>query len=110
MLPWMFALMIISLLSYLADMGFLSFLREPVPYIRGSTISVIMMICWIGMMARVAKLARRGRREKLKERVDHLEGELKKIGEVSRGREAESIFRSWRTWRSKPPKKDEPRS
>ena len=101
MVRWILTVVVVCLFSYLADVGVFPILREPAPFFGGSTISVVLMVCCIGMLARVARLSRRREKESLKRRVDHLEENLQKLGEYARDREVESIFRSWQLWRSK---------
>ena len=81
MLYWILTLVAVSLLSYLADVGVVPILRAPVPFLGGSTISVILMVVCMGMLLRIARLMRRGERETREERVEHLQNELGRLAE-----------------------------
>ena len=76
MIGWIIVVAIAALLSYLADVGVLEILREPVPFFGGSTMSVILMLTCIMMLLRAAKMSRKGEKEILRERVEELEREL----------------------------------
>lgn len=90
MIWWILAVTAIALCSYLADVGVLTILRERVPFVGGSTISVVLMVCCMGMLLRIARLSRRGQRESMKDRVSHLEGELKGLANLTRKRASRS--------------------
>jgi hypothetical protein len=101
---WIFLVSMLALLSYLADVGVPAFvlLRQPVPFLRASTISVALIICCVFMLLRVARLARRGEKERMKARMDHLETELKEIGKDSLKRESERLVKSWQSSKRQP--------
>ena len=107
MVWWILAVVAIALCSFLADVGVLTVLREPVPFLGGSTISVVLLVCCMGMLLRVARLSRRGQRESMKERMDHLADELHKMGELARKREREgtSPLRTLKALMTQPKKK-----
>ncbi len=109
MVLWVFLVSTLTLLSYLADVGVPGFvlLRVPVPFLRASTISVALIICCIFMLLRIARLARRGEREKMRQRVDHLETELKEIGHHTMKRETDRLVKSWQSSTRKPYKNTE---
>lgn len=87
MIWWILSVVAVSLLSYLADVGVLAILREPVPFLGGSTISVALMGCCIGMLLRIGRLSRRKEKESMKHRVNHLEDQLRRLGDLARNRE-----------------------
>ncbi len=88
MIWWILSVVVVSLLSYLADVGVLVILREPVPFLGGSTISVVLMGCCIGMLLRIGRLSRRKEKESMKNRVDHLEDQLRRLGDLARDRKS----------------------
>lgn len=69
MILWVFVVVVISLLCYLADVGVIPFLREPVPFYGGSVVSVLLLLSCTMMLLRIAKMARRGEREGLVEKL-----------------------------------------
>ncbi len=77
MIGWIVVVTIAALLSYLADVGILEILGEPVPFFGGSTISVILMITCIMMLLRATKMSRKGEKETLREQVEDLKRQLK---------------------------------
>ena len=83
MIGWIILVSVVALLSYLADVGVLTILGEPVPFFGGSAISVILMISCIMMLLRAAKMSKKGEKEMLREQVDELEQELKSLRETS---------------------------
>jgi hypothetical protein len=109
MVFWVFLVSTLALLSYLADVGVPGFilLREPVPFLKASTVSVALIACCIFMLLRIARLARRGEREQMKQRVDHLETELKEIGQHTMKRETDRLVQSWQELQRKPHKNTE---
>lgn len=79
---WIIFLTILLCLSYLADVGILSFLRDlRVPFLYASLTSVLLLLCLIGIYARILKMTREGRNEFLEKRVEELDAKLKSIKE-----------------------------
>ena len=76
MLSWVFVVVLVSLLSYLADVGVLPQLRRTVPFLGGSVISVALMATCILMLLRITKMSKHGEKEMLREWVSELEREL----------------------------------
>jgi len=109
MVFWVFLVSILALLSYLADVGVAGFilLRIPVPFLKASTISVALILCCIFMLYRIARLARRGEKEQMKQRVDHLETELKEIGQHKMKSQSNRLVQSWQELQRKPHKNTE---
>ncbi len=83
MIGWIILVSVVAILSYLADVGVLMILGEPVPFFGGSTISVILMISCIMMLLRAARMSRKGEKEMLREQVEELEEELKSLRQTS---------------------------
>jgi len=78
MIIWAFVIVVMAILSYLADVGAISFLRDlRVPFLGASTMSVVLLLCGLGMMGRIHHMIKRGGKEKLRERVKELEEKLK---------------------------------
>ena len=79
---WVVLLTVLLCLSYLADVGILTFLRDlRVPVLYASLTSVLLLLCLVGIYARIFKMTREGRKEFLEKRVEKLDAELKSIKE-----------------------------
>ena len=77
---WVVLLTILLCLSYLADVGILSFLQDlRVPILYASLTSVLLLLCLIGIYARILKMTKEARKEYLEKRVEELESELKSL-------------------------------
>lgn len=85
---WIALLTILLCLSYLTDVGILSFLRDlRVPVVYASLTSVLLLLCLIGIYVRIFKMVREGRIEYLEKRIQDLEAKLKlvKMKEMKEG-------------------------
>ena len=71
-----FALAILSILSYLSDVGVLSFLNIRVPVINASLLSLFILLSALGLLSRILYMKRKGKREKMKKRIEELEVKL----------------------------------
>jgi Na+/phosphate symporter len=77
MIWWVFLLVVVTSLSYLSDVGALTFLQEwRIPFLNASLTSVLILLCLIGLLARMMKMSKKGEKEALKEKVSQLEKEL----------------------------------
>jgi hypothetical protein len=77
MVWWVFLMVIITCLSYLADLGFLAFMQEwRVPLLNASLLSVLLLLCLIGLLSRMMQMSKKGEKEALREKIRHLEREL----------------------------------
>ena len=77
MIWWVMALVILTILSYLADVGVLTFLQElRIPWLNASILSILILLCTAGILARMLVMAKKGEREALRERIRELEGKL----------------------------------
>lgn len=83
MIGWIVVVAITALLSYLADVGVLKLLGEPVPFFGGSTISVILMVVCVMMLLRAMRMSKKGEKELLRERIEKLEQELENVRQTS---------------------------
>ncbi len=78
MIIWAFIIVVMAILSYLVDVGAVSFLRDlRVPFLGASTMSVVLLLCGLGMMGRIHHMVSKGAVEKLRERIKELEEKLK---------------------------------
>ena len=77
MIWWILALAVVTVLSYLTDVGFLPFLRDMrVPFLNASMVSVLILLCMLGILGRMLYMSRKGQKENLRRRVEELEKEL----------------------------------
>jgi len=79
---WILILAIVTILSYLSDVGILPFLENlRVPFLNASIVSILILLCMIGVLGRMLQKAKKGEKENLKERILELEKELNTIKE-----------------------------
>jgi hypothetical protein len=84
MILWAFIVVVLAILSYLGDAGILPILYElRYPPLAASQYSVslmstLLLLCGLGMMARIGYRIGEKEKEKLRERVQELEGKLGK--------------------------------
>jgi Ca2+/Na+ antiporter len=77
MISWVFLLVVVTVLSYLSDVGVLTFLQDfRVPFLNASLLSILVLLCLIGLLARMMKMSKKGEKEALREKVKQLEKEL----------------------------------
>ena len=77
MIWWVMALVVLTILSYLADVGVLTFLQElKIPGLSASILSILILLCTVGILARMLVMAKKGEREALRQRISELEGKL----------------------------------
>jgi hypothetical protein len=76
MVWWVLALAILSILSYLSDVGVFSLQNIKVPGLNASLISVLILLAAAGLLSRTLWMKRKGRREELEKKVHELEGKL----------------------------------
>ncbi|UCE40815.1 MAG: hypothetical protein JSV17_15425 [Candidatus Aminicenantes bacterium] len=77
MVWWIFLMVIVTCLSYLADYGLLAFMKEwRVPLLNASLLSVLLLLCLIGLLSRMMLMTKKGEKEALREKVKQLEKEL----------------------------------
>jgi hypothetical protein len=80
MILWIVLLVIITWLSYFSDIGLLGFMKEwTVPVLDASVLSVLLLLCLIGLLARMLKMQKRGEKEALRAKVKELEKELSEL-------------------------------
>jgi len=80
MIWWVFLLVVVTILSYLSDVGILTFLQDfRVPFLNASLMSILILLCLIGLLARMMKMSKKGEKEALREKVKKLEKELSEL-------------------------------
>jgi hypothetical protein len=77
MIWWVFLLVVVTVLSYLSDVGVLTFLQDwRVPLLNASLTSILILLCLIGLLGRMMRMTKKGEKEALREKVSQLEKEL----------------------------------
>lgn len=76
MIWWIMLLVILSILSYLSDVGVLSFLNVRVPVLNASLLSLLILLAAAGLLSRMLWMKKKGRRENLETKIQELEGRL----------------------------------
>lgn len=74
MIWWILALTVVTILSYLADTGTWTFFQDiKVPVLNASLLSVLLLLCTLGILVRMLSMRRRGEKEKLRSKLAQLE-------------------------------------
>jgi len=77
MVWWVFLLVVVTVLSYLADVGVLVFMQDwRIPFLNASILSIMILLCMIGLLSRMMQMSKKGEKEALREKVKELEMEL----------------------------------
>lgn len=77
MIWWVLFMVVITCLSYLADLGFLAFMQEwKVPVLNASLLSVLLLLCLVGLLSRLMLMSTKGEKEALRGKVKQLEKEI----------------------------------
>ena len=78
MIGWFFALVFVTILSYLSDVGILPFMQNlKVPFFNASILSILILLCMLGVLVRLLYMAKKGEKEILRKRINELEKQLK---------------------------------
>ncbi len=78
MIWWIFALVFVTILSYLSDVGILPFMQNlKVPFFNASILSILILLCMLGVLVRLLSMAKKGEKEILRKRINELEKKLK---------------------------------
>jgi len=74
MIWWILALAVLTILSYLADAGVWTLLKDiSVPMLNASLLSLLLLLCTLGILIRMLYMRSRGEKEKLRLLVKELE-------------------------------------
>jgi hypothetical protein len=76
MIWWVLGLAVLSVLSYLSDVGVISLQGLRVPFLNASPLSVLILLAAAGILVRMLWLKRRGRREFMEKKIRDLEDKL----------------------------------
>jgi hypothetical protein len=80
MIWWVLGLAVLSILSYLSDVGVIGLQSLRVPFLNASPLSVLVLLAAAGLLARMLRLKRRGRREFMEKKIRELEDKLAALG------------------------------
>jgi hypothetical protein len=80
MVWWVLFLAVLSILSYLTDVGVLTWLDMKVPFLNASLLSVLILLAAAGILVRILWMKKKGRREALARRIQELEKKLGALG------------------------------
>lgn len=82
MIWWIFILAVLTILSYLTDVGLISFLQNlKVPFLNASIMSILVLLCMAGVLGRMLWMVKRGEKETLAQRIHELEKEMRTLKE-----------------------------
>jgi hypothetical protein len=74
MIWWVLVLAVLTILSYLADAGVWTLLQDiRVPLLNASLLSLLLLLCTLGILIRMLIMRRRGEKERLRSMVHQLE-------------------------------------
>lgn len=74
MIWWILALAVLTILSYLADAGVWTPLKDiQVPVLNASLLSFLLLLCTLGILIRMLYKRSKGEKEKLRSRIKQLE-------------------------------------
>ncbi len=71
---WILFLTVLTILSYLSDVGVLKFLQDiRIPFLHASLLSVLLLLCTLGILVRMLWMRKKGEKEALLSRLAQLE-------------------------------------
>jgi len=82
MIWWIFSLSVVTILSYLSDVGILAFMQDlRVPFFNASICSILILLCMLGVLFRSLHMVKIGEKEFLRKKIDETEKQLKVLQE-----------------------------
>ena len=82
MILWVVILAVLTILSYLSDIGVLTFLKDlRIPFLNASIMSILLLICAAAMLIRVLLKIKQKEKEMLGTKITALERELQAFKE-----------------------------
>lgn len=77
MILWVVILAVLTILSYLSDIGVLTFLKDlRIPFLNASIMSILLLVCAAAMLIRVLLKIKQKEKEMLGTKITALEREL----------------------------------
>jgi uncharacterized membrane protein len=81
MVWWVFGLVFVTILSYLSDVGAITFMQDwKIPFLNASVLSILILLCLIGLLVRMMRMSKKGEKERLKEKIKELEKKIAELG------------------------------
>lgn len=82
MIWWVLVLAALTILSYLTDVGVITFLQSlRIPALNASLLSVLILLCTAGILGRMQWMTKKGQKENLTLRISELEERIKTLQE-----------------------------
>ena len=82
MIVWVVVLTVLAILSYLSDVGVLTFLQNiRIPFLNASIMSILLLLCAAAMLIRVLVKMKQREKEMLGTKITALEKELQAFKE-----------------------------
>jgi hypothetical protein len=82
MIVWVVVLTVLAVLSYLSDVGVLTFLQNlRIPFLNASIMSILLLVCAAAMLIRVLLKMKQREKEMLGTKITALEKELQAFKE-----------------------------
>ncbi len=82
MIVWVVILTVLAVLSYLSDIGVLTFLQNlRIPFLNASIMSILLLLCAAAMLIRVLMKMKQREKEMLGTKITALEKELQAFKE-----------------------------
>lgn len=82
MIVWVVILTVLAILSYLSDVGVLTFLQNiRIPFLNASIMSILLLLCAAAMLIRVLVKMKQREKEMLGTKITALEKELQAFKE-----------------------------
>lgn len=81
MIWWILILVVLVILSYLSQVGTLFVMQIKFPFLISTMINALILICMAIVLIRTLKMMKKGEKEKLRQRIQELEAEIKALKE-----------------------------
>lgn len=76
MVWWILFLAVLTILSYLTDVGIIGFFKDlTIPFLNASLLSFLLLLCTLGILIRMLSRKKKGEKERLMEKIRQLERE-----------------------------------
>jgi hypothetical protein len=80
MAGWILFIAVLAILSYLTDIGVITFLQNfRAPFLNASLLSILILLSAAGLLVRMLSMKKKAGKERLRERIQMLESELRAV-------------------------------
>ncbi len=80
MAGWILFITVLAILSYLTDIGVITFLQNlRAPFLNASLLSILILLSAAGLLVRMLWMKKKAGKERLRERIQMLESELRAV-------------------------------